>query len=210
MRVIGAGFGRTGTTSLSYALDRLGFGPCYHMKELATHPEHIPFWVAAYEGGPVDWDELFSAYASTTDWPACSFTEQLIVAYPDAKVILTTRDPERWYDSVQATFLQIWDLESGRAPEGMPPGFTQLLKGITNHFPDGVDDRAHAIEVFRKHNERIRALVPAERLLVLEIGQGWQPLCDFLGVAVPAEPFPRVNDREQFTHMVAEYSQPKQ
>ena len=103
LEVIGAGFGRTGTKSLKAALEELGFDPCYHMSELFGHPEHVELWEAAARGKSVDWNELFGGYRATTDWPACSFYEELMHSYPDAKVILTLRDPNRWYESTYNT-----------------------------------------------------------------------------------------------------------
>ena len=103
LEVIGAGFGRTGTKSLKAALEELGFGPCYHMFELFGHPEHVELWEAAARGKFVDWNQLFGRYRATTDWPACSFYEELMQSYPDAKVILTLRDPNRWYESIYNT-----------------------------------------------------------------------------------------------------------
>src|SRR3712207_228473 len=103
IEVIGAGFGRTGTMSLKVALEELGFGPCYHMIELFGHPEHVELWETASQGKPVDWEKLFSGYRATTDWPACSFYGELMQRYPNAKVILTVRDPDRWYESTYNT-----------------------------------------------------------------------------------------------------------
>lgn len=103
LEVIGAGFGRTGTKSLKAALEELGFDPCYHMSELFGHPEHVELWEAAARGKSIDWNRLLGGYRSTTDWPACSFYEELMQSYPDAKVILTLRDPNRWYESAYNT-----------------------------------------------------------------------------------------------------------
>jgi Sulfotransferase domain len=103
IEVLGAGFGRTGTMSLKVALEELGVGPCYHMIELFGHPEHVELWEAASQGKAVNWDELFSGYRATTDWPACSFYEELMEKYTDAKVILTVRNPDRWYESTYNT-----------------------------------------------------------------------------------------------------------
>src|SRR4051812_1473786 len=92
IRVIGAGFGRTGTLSLKAALEMLGFGPCYHMSEVFAHPEHFALWTAAWRGQPIDWDALFHGYQATVDWPGCAFYQQLMRQYPDAKVLLSVRD----------------------------------------------------------------------------------------------------------------------
>lgn len=203
MKVIGAGFGRTGTASLSHALEELGFGPCYHMMEALSHPEHISTWLAAYDGESVDWGELFASYTSTTDWPGCSFWEQLIEHYPEAKVILSTRDSGAWYDSVQRTFVQARDSAAG--PDGMPAEIMELFRHIgEGTFSGKMDDREHAIEVFERHNERVAAAVPDDRLLVYQVGDGWEPLCEFLGVEVPDAPFPRLNDKGSFKEFITE------
>jgi hypothetical protein len=116
MKVIGAGFGRTGTMSLKVALEELGFGPCYHMIELFEHPEHVERWEAAVGGEPVDWEELFSGYQVTVDWPGAAFYKELSERYPEARVILTVRDPERWYESAWNTIFILQDVASSRAP----------------------------------------------------------------------------------------------
>lgn len=107
LEVIGAGFGRTGTMSLKVALEELGFEPCYHMSEVFTHPEHVELWRAAAQGEPVEWEQIFGGYRATVDWPACTFYGELMENYPDAKVILTVRDPQRWYESAYNTIYTI-------------------------------------------------------------------------------------------------------
>jgi Sulfotransferase domain len=120
LEVIGAGFGRTGTKSLQGALEELGFDPCYHMSVLFEHPEHVPLWEAAARGGKsVDWNELFGGYRATTDWPACSFYEELMHSYPDAKVILTVRDPNRWYESTYDTIYAVRRMASSPVFRGL-------------------------------------------------------------------------------------------
>jgi len=103
IKVIGAGFGRNGTLSLKQALETLGFGKCYHMAEVFQHPEHVPVWRAAAHGKSVDWDAVFDGYQASVDWPSCSFWQEQMARYPDAKVVLSERDPERWYESVMNT-----------------------------------------------------------------------------------------------------------
>jgi len=103
MKIIGAGLGRTGTSSLKAALEMLGFGPCYHMQEINKHPEHIPIWLDAVAGKPVDWVTFLQPYQAMLDWPACDHYATLMATYPEAKVLLSVRDPEKWYDSVHET-----------------------------------------------------------------------------------------------------------
>ena len=207
MKVIGAGFGRTGTMSLKVALESLGFGPCYHMLEVFSHPEHAQRWEAAWLGEPVDFDDLLEGYESAVDWPACAFYEELMERYPDAKVILTVRDPERWYESVRNTIYALSMTVSGSRLLRLVFGLRSLLRYGTfsrgnmareiiwdGTFDGRFEDRRYAIEVFERHNEEVRRRVPEERLLTYEVSEGWGPLCEFLGVDEPDEAFPRLND----------------
>ena len=120
MKVIGAGFGRTGTMSLKVALEKLGFGPCYHMTEVFAHPEHTHFWLSAWRGEPADWEGVLGDYEATVDWPACTFYEELMERYPGAKVLLSVRDPDRWYESTRST---IYELSKITARSPYPPCF---------------------------------------------------------------------------------------
>ena len=210
MKVIGAGFGRTGTTSLKAALETLGFGSAYHMTEVFTHPEHVGFWEAARRGERVDWQSFFSGYGVAVDWPACAFYEELMEAFPEAAVILTARDPERWYESTRDTIYEIRKASAGPAPVRLAFALTGLLApGVTGiarladeivwngTFDGRFGDRRHAIETFKRHNERVRRRVPPERLLVYDVKEGWAPLCEFFGVEVPNTPFPHLNDTRE-------------
>jgi hypothetical protein len=198
MKVIGAGFGRTGTMSLKVALEELGFGPCYHMTEVFEHPAHLPLWEAATRGEPLDWEKIFGNYQAAVDWPAAAFYNELMKVYPDAKVLLSIRDPEKWYESTKGTIYTMVD-----APEPSPL-LQMATKLVWEQTFDGkFEDRRYAIEVFKRHNEEVKKHVPPERLLVYEVKEGWKPLCEFLGVAIPKEePFPHLNDTEAFRQMV--------
>ncbi len=210
LKVIGAGFGRTGTRSLKEALEILGFGPCYHMVEAFEHPEHVPAWNAATRGEPVDWQELFREYRATVDWPGCTFYQQLMETYPDAKVLLSVRDPEKWYESVTSTIYQV--SRRSRSPFApllmlllslIRPSVAKLVPLINRliwqgTFQDRFEDKAFALSVFNQHNEEVKQYVPPEKLLVYSVKEGWEPLCAFLGVPVPDVPFPHLNDRENF------------
>jgi hypothetical protein len=193
LEVIGAGFGRTGTMSLKVALEELGFGPCYHMVELFEHPEHVERWEAAVGGEPVKWEELFQGYRATVDWPGAAFYKELSERYPEAKVILTVRDPERWYESARNTIFTLQDVGSSRAP--------QMARDLAAQkgFGSDVEDRQHMIEAFNRWNEEVKDFVPTDRLLVYEVKEGWTPLCNFLDVEVPKDkPFPHLNDADSF------------
>jgi hypothetical protein len=194
LRVIGAGFGRTGTASMRDALVRLGFAPCDHMVENFEHQERFALWDEALRrktaGEPIDWRPLLSGFRAIVDWPGAYFWEELTAAHPDAKVVLTVRDPDRWYDSISQT---IFTLRDDQWPEG-PRDI------IYNHtFGDRLTDRAHCQTVFTKHVDAVRETVSPDRLLVFDVKEGWEPLCAFLGVPVPGdEPFPHVNDTAAF------------
>jgi len=203
MKVIGVGLGRTGTLSLKVALERLGLAPCYHMLEVFEHPEHVALWAAAAAGGPPDWEGLFGRYQATTDWPGAAFWRSLAAAYPEAKLLLTVRDPGRWYESVLHTVYQVSQSELGGPAEAMPPGlrqFRDLVDAVVwqGTFGGRFGDRDHAIEVFRRHREEVERSVAPERLLVFDVADGWEPLCAFLGAAVPDGPFPHLNDTASF------------
>ena len=186
MKVVGAGFGRTGTLSLKVALEDLGFGPCYHMYEVFEHPEHADFWEAAWQGEPVDWDGFLGGYEAAVDWPACTFYEELVRRYPEAKVLLSVRDPERWYESTRATIYEMSRITAGsrlsRATFGFLSLFVPGVFGIGRMgneiiwhgtFDGRFEDRSHAIKVFERHNEEVRRRVPQDRLLIYEVEEGW-------------------------------------
>lgn len=208
LKVIGAGFGRTGTLSLKFALERLGFDKCYHMMEVPLVPQHVGIWRAAAAGQRVDWEGLFEGYQAAVDWPSCNFWQQQLRAFPDAKVILTRRDAEQWYASVMHT---IWlSSEQGRmdlADAEMTGRIDQVghdrIKMVYEVIWDGVfglrmEDKKHVIQCFEQHNQKVIDTVPAERLLVIEPGDGWSPLCEFLQVDIPAEDYPRINSKDEF------------
>jgi hypothetical protein len=199
LEVIGAGFGRTGTLSLKLALERLGFGPCHHMLELFENPGQLPLWEQAAQDGTADWDELYRGYRATVDWPGARFWRQLAGHCPQARVILTVRDPQRWYESAADS---IYRAASAPAPEA--DAAIRQMRRVTGQlvwdgeFGGRFGDAEHAVKVFNEHNEAVRRAIPADRLLVFEVSEGWEPLCGFLGVPVPDEPFPHSNDREAF------------
>jgi hypothetical protein len=191
LKVIGAGFGRTGTFTLKTALEALGFGPCYHMVEVGRHPGHDDLWKRAGRGEAIDWDRLFEGYRAAVDWPASAFYDRLADHYPEAKVILTVRDPEAWYESACTTiarghFEPDHDLAtSDRMPDQV------IWRGI---FGGRFADRTHALAVYHRHIEAVRRRVPPSRLLEYDVRQGWAPLCAFLGVTPPpGVPYPHLN-----------------
>jgi hypothetical protein len=202
LQVIGAGVGRTGTNSLRLALNQLGFGPCYHMYELILDaPVNVPRWLAALGGLP-DWEAIYKGYASAVDWPTAGFFRELNAAYPQAKFILTVRNPESWAESFSET---IYKFQAGG--DQVPAVFKPLLdmaNGVLfrTGFPFGLDVAGLA-NAFNAHTDSVKDAIPADRLLIYEVKDGWRPLCAFLGVPEPAEAFPRTNARGEFWDAVA-------
>lgn len=199
LEVIGAGFGRTGTLSLKTALEKLGYAGCYHMLEVFQHPEHLPYWERATRGERIDWANVFEGFRAALDWPACSFWRDYYHLYPEAKVILSVRDPDSWFDSVMNTIyphstalMQSDDPDERRRGEWI----NELVWQGT--FDGRMEDRAHATAVFKAHNEQVKRLCDPSRLLVFQANEGWEPLCKFLGQPVPDEPYPRTNTTEEF------------
>jgi hypothetical protein len=201
MHVIGAGLGRTGTYSLKFALNQLGLGPCHHMEEvLHNMSRQVPLWEAVVSGR-ADWAEVYKGYASAVDWPTASFYRELAAVYPDAKFVLSTRSAESWAESFGET---IYAVLHGR--EQAPPDKRDWLEMVVKiiakaGIPLGLD-RVGLIKAFTAHEAAVKAAIPAGRLLAFDVKQGWGPLCAFLGKPVPAEPFPRTNDREQFFQLI--------
>jgi hypothetical protein len=199
LRVVGAGLGRTGTLSLKVALEKLLGGPCYHMLEVFTHPEHVPVWGAAARGERVDWEALFAGYRAGVDWPQGSFWEEIAEAFPDAIILLSLRDTDAWWQSASQTIFKGMAAAKSRAPE-----WHAVMEEIfTRRFVWPPDDEAAAKAAYERHNADVLARAPKDRLLVWQASDGWGPLCERLGVKVPAEPFPRVNTREEFLARLA-------
>ena len=209
IKVIGAGWGRTGTESLKLALEQLGFAKCYHAYELISNPEQIIYWEQLQKGEKPDYNALFKGYRAAVDFPVCYHYRELMAQYPDAKVILTIRDPSHWYESAAKTIFV--------KPE---PGKVRLLRffgffskrlryiyRITKNaetflfgqvWKNKTGDKQAMIDFFTAWNEEVKRTVPADKLLVYEVKQGWEPLCKFLNVPVPKSSFPRANEHGDF------------
>ena len=207
MQVIGAGFGRTGTLSLKCALEDLGFGPTYHMEEVIRRPSHIGRWLRYARTGEVDWDELFSGFGSGVDFPVSCVWEDLASHYPDAKVVLSVRDPQRWWASTASTIHQFRTVFPGWLLR-LVPMMRQWLEMTDRLVWDGIfdgrfTDRDYAVAAFERHIDHVRATCASERLLVFDVAEGWEPLCAFLDVPVPEHPFPYLNDAKVIRRRIA-------
>ena len=198
LKVIGAGFGRTGTSSLKEALEVLGFNKCYHMSEMMKN-RHADHWDRKARGEDVDWEEIFEGYEATLDWPSTAFYKDLADYYPDARVILTVRDPDKWYQSVLNTIYSV-----GRNMPAWIPGVRKVEEMIdrvvwTGTFGGNFENKDSTIRIFEEHNTAVQQEISAERLLIYRVSEGWEPLCKFLGVPVPdGVEFPRVNTGNSF------------
>ena len=191
LRVVGAGLGRTGTSSLKLALERLLGGYCHHMSEVLADPErHLPLWAPVLRGDEVDWEEVFAGYVAQVDFPGAAFWPEISRAFPDALVILSVRPAEAWYRSAASTIFQL----------GEDPTFSDVWRerfGF-DRYDDRFDDPEAMIAAYEKHNAAVRSCVPPDRFLEWAVGDGWPPLCDWLGLPEPDQPFPWMNTTAEF------------
>ncbi len=198
LRVIGAGFGRTGTLSLKQALETLGVSKCYHMAEVAEHPSHVALWRAAWRGGE-PWDALFEGYAAAVDWPAAAFWPRLMQVYPEAKVVLTVRDADAWFASASRTIFKSMReglaSDEGKLRERLVMAREIIIDGT---FGGDLADRGNAVAAYEANVARVHREVPPDRLVVFDPVDGWGPLCEALGVAEPRGPYPRINTSAEF------------
>jgi hypothetical protein len=217
MKLIGAGLPRTGTLTQKVALEMLGLGSCYHMVDVLADLDQAALWDRALDGeGP--WDRIFDGFQSTVDWPGGYFYKELMDVYPDAKVLLSVRDAEKWERSMRQT---VWAVRNGEslirllssAQAHVNPQWQAFLNMIDRlvwqgkgTFADGHELPEQLIAGMNRHNEEVKATVPPERLLVWSVTEGWEPLCDFLELPVPEEPFPHVNDSKEFGDRVIDGS----
>lgn len=218
LKVIGAGYGRTGTMSTYKALTELGF-PCYHMMEVIGNKEnksHVDFWndvTNAPPGRQQDWETVFKNYTAAVDNPACCVWKELMVAYPEGKVLLTLhpRGAEAWYESTIDTIYfteSLWQFKVLKAVIPMMRKFGNMSSNLIwkrNH-KGTMDNKADAIACYNAHIEEVKAHVPPDRLLIFTVDQGWEPLCKFLNVPVPSTPFPNVNDRAEIKKTIADFT----
>ncbi|KAH0494590.1 hypothetical protein TgHK011_001207 [Trichoderma gracile] len=211
MKVLILGLGRTGTASMRAAMKQLGYVDTYHMMNCSIeNPPDALMWMDALcakydgKGKPFtreDWDQLLGTCQAVCDWPAVAFAEELIKAYPEAKVVLTNRDVDSWHASTMKTvYWRATDPELRWLSnfDWAASMYYPMLKKFFDTFFEG-DFPNRGKDVYRKHYEHVRSLVPKERLLEYKVTDGWGPLCEFLGDPIPKEcSFPNVNDNSDF------------
>ena len=191
LKVIGAGFGRTGTDSMKRALEMLGFSPCHHMYEVLPRQDLYDAWVDVLNGDrEPDWDRIFDGFEATVDWPSAHYWRELAAHFPEARILLTVRSAESWLASMDKTIL------NRMRPENDPTPMALALRARI--FDDRIDDPEHIVAIYRRQIEEVQAAFGPDRLLTYDLGSGWEPLCAFLGVPVPDTPFPRGNTAEDF------------
>ncbi len=217
MKVIGAGMPRTGTLTQKMALEMLGLGPCYHMVDVLADLDQAALWQRALDG-QAPWQEIFANFNSTVDWPGGYFYKELADYYPEAKVLLSVREPDVWESSMRQT---VWAVRHGEslirllssAQAHVNPqwqGFLDMIDRLVwegkGTFASGHETRQQMIDAMLRHNEAVKEAIPAERLLVWSVTEGWEPLCEFLELPVPEVPLPHINDRKEFLNRVIDGS----
>jgi hypothetical protein len=209
MKLIGVGFGRTGTMSLKHALEQLGIGPCFHMIDLIqgeNRERDLPYWVQIANGEPVDWQEVFEPWQSTVDWPAATPWRALVNAFPDAVCLLNYRDFDGFYKSCENTILAVkkaamaGEIEPDANREQPSPELWGVIEKLVwqGDFQGRFEDRDWVREMYYERIETIKREIPEDRLIVWKLGDGWAPICEKLGVDVPDEPFPHLHDTNEF------------
>ena len=206
LEVIGAGFGRTGTKSLKLALETLGYDRCHHMMEVMPNRGQIEYWDRASRGETMNWEEVFSGFKAAVDWPSSAYYAELAECFPDAKVVLSVRDPDAWYESVRETIYPITRSIPGWIAAIYPPiktvkqfVFLTVWDGV---FEGRFEEKEYALQVFRDHIEAVKRVIPQDRLLIHEAKEGWPPLCEFLGKPIPETAYPRVNEAKDMKRML--------
>ena len=217
MKLIGAGMPRTGTLTQKVALEMLGFGPCYHMVDVLADLDQAKLWQRALDG-EAPWDEIFNGFNSTVDWPGGYFYRELIDVYPDAKVLLSVREAQAWERSMRET---VWAVRHGESLVRLLSsaqahvneqwrGFLEMIDRLVwegeGTFATGHAEPQQLIDTMIRHNREVEEVVPSERLLVWDVKEGWERLCEFLEARVPPQPFPHVNDRTEFLNRVIDGS----
>jgi hypothetical protein len=203
VRVVGAGLGRTGTNSLRLALEQLLGAPCYHMMVVSDRPQDVDVWWAAVRGEMPDWSTFPAGFGALVDWPSAAFWRELAAAHPDALVLLSVRESaEAWWRSVERTLVPTMTAPIPADRPGLARQRQMVRELVASTFTPDLADAEAAMAAYERHNAEVRATVPPQRLLEWRAGDGWQPICDALGLPVPSQPFPHSNTTADFRSMV--------
>lgn len=210
LAVIGAGLGRTGTLSIKIALEQLGAGPCHHMDDLFASPERLRIWQAIAADTSTDWHQVFAGYRATIDWPSTNYWRELAESFPQAKILLSVRPPEQWWNSFDQTIRRLIDSRTRASSEHIASVLDYAFTIINQQtFGTTTIDKATALKVYDRRIAEVRAAIPSTRLLEFDAAQGWEPLCAFLDEAVPDSEFPHANDASDFwRHFGADIQDP--
>lgn len=200
LRLLGLGFGRTGTLSTKHALEMLGWGPCHHMQEIRDNPALLPDWTAAAQGKPTDWERVFRGWTSQIDWPGSRYWRQLLAFFPTAQVLLNIRDPDEWYESLRNTIIPSTAAGLKVDSHAHTRAMAEMVYATIHQqiFHDRIEDRDFAIQVYLDHVREVKEAVPSDQLLIFDVKDGWLPLCNFLGTEIPGQAFPHKNTRTEF------------
>jgi hypothetical protein len=202
LKVIGAGLGRTGTTSLRDALSVLLDGQCYHFEDVIAKPADPPLWRAAIRGEPPEWQQIYDGYVATTDWPGAAFWKELSDFYPKSLILLSyRRSTAEWFDSVKGTIEALMTRPSDSSEDEWHVMAQELLRA---KFVPAPFDRREAELAYERHNDLVRSTIAPSRLVEWVPGDGWEPLCRALERAVPDLPFPHQNTRAEYEASLAQ------
>ena len=190
--------GRTGTHSLKIALEQLLGGTCHHMMEMFERPDQVALFTRAIDGEPTDWAEVYADFTAMVDFPGSLYWREAAAAFPDAPVLLSSRDAEGWYRSASNTIFLSFD----RTPPELRPWMEAVRRGLDARFCADFENKDAMIAAYEKHNAEVRAEVPAERLIDWTPSDGWAPICAALDLPVPADPFPVTNTTSEFRQMI--------
>jgi hypothetical protein len=207
MKLIGAGLPRTATSSQKAAMDILGLSPCYHMQNVFADLDEAVKWRAALDSAEA-LEDVVAGQVSVIDWPGTYHWRTLMDLFPDAKVLLSVRSGESWARSMQDT---IWGMLWG---DGLLGHITKVHTDVDPKYDFYIEmmkemwrradlaDENSTLEsmatAMERYNQEVIAAVPADRLLVWRAGDGWEPICEFMDLPVPSDPFPHVNETAGF------------
>ena len=199
LKVIGSGFGRTGTMSMKEALGVLGLGPCHHMLEVMENPAQPAYWKSIAAGEHVDWADVFEGYHSQVDWPGAHVWAKTAIAFPDARIIHSERPEDDWWNSFNSTIGKFFvNADNLELPAHIKEIFETMNNWLIKETFEDFRDRDSAIKAYRLNNQKVRDTIPSERLLIFNVADGWEPLCRFLELPIPGTAFPHRHPKKEF------------